>query len=178
MRTALICLMLLACDCGDDTTPADAGADTATTPDSGDRDADRDADVGSARIEVGTGLTDFVEVEDGDDVELVMGSQGGWHVDVALRLYGMEPMDMLIAIHGFDTSSGDEVTIPIERVLTRRRVRDLGDHWLRLGDQAVFMITEASQASDRDLRLEVSATPLDGPTVQAEKRFHVVDRLP
>ena len=151
----------------------DAGRTDAPSPDVG---AGVDASVG--RIEIGTGLTEFIEVADGGDVELVMGPQGGWHVDVALRLYDLDPMDMQLVIEGFYVEDDESATIEIERLLTLRRVRDEGDHYLRVGDQLVFTVTDGSQVEGRDIRIEVQAIQADGGVGRASKVIHVVDLMP
>lgn len=43
---------------------------------------------GPIEIEIGDGLTDFVPLAAGDEVTMVFGPQGGWHVDVAARVTG------------------------------------------------------------------------------------------
>ena len=40
---------------------------------------------GDPWLELGTGVTEFEPLDDGDDIELVAGAQGGWHLDAALR---------------------------------------------------------------------------------------------
>lgn len=174
-RFGSLLVVLLACSgCpSDDDVPVDAADVDVPRTDVG---AGVDASVG--RIEIGTGLTDFIEVEDGGDVELVMGPQGGWHVDVALRLYDLDPMDMQLTIEGFDITDDESATIQIERLLTLRRVREEDDHYLRVGDQLVFTVADGSQAEGRDIRIEVQATQADGGVGRASKVIHVVDLMP
>jgi hypothetical protein len=40
-------------------------------------------------VSLGTGTEDFVEVQDGDEVIIVFGPQGGYHLDGSLRLQGL-----------------------------------------------------------------------------------------
>jgi hypothetical protein len=49
-------------------------------------------------IEVGTGEWRFEPLEDGQDVPLVFGSQGGYHVWVSYRTGGLDPVDVRIEI--------------------------------------------------------------------------------
>lgn len=137
-----------------------------------------DVDASTGRVEIGTGLTEFIDIDDGDDVELVMGPQGGWHVDVALRLYDLDPADMQLLIEGFYVEDDESATIQIERLLTLRRVRDEGDHFLRVGDQLVFTVADGSLVEGRDIRIEVQAIQADGGIGRASKVIHVVDRMP
>ena len=77
---------------------------------------------------------------EGGDVELVNGPQGGWHVDVTMRIYGLDPQELTMRIEGYDAATDESIGIPIERVLTERRVQPEDDHWLRVGDQLIFAI--------------------------------------
>lgn len=154
--------------------PMDAGEN----PDVPRVDVGADVDASTGRVEIGTGLTEFIDIDDGDDVELVMGPQGGWHVDVALRLYDLDPQDMQLLIEGFYVEDDESATIEIERLLTLRRVRDEGDHFLRVGDQLVFTVADGSLVEGRDIRIEVQAIQASGGTGRASKVIHVVDRMP
>lgn len=49
-------------------------------------------------IEVGTGEWTFEPLEDGQDVPLVFGSQGGYHVWASYRAGGIDPQDVRIEI--------------------------------------------------------------------------------
>lgn len=172
MRCLFLLLLSMAFACGDDSPPSDGGADSAA-------DAPVDATLPeTARIEIGTGLTEFIEVPDGGDTELVAGPQGGWHVDIALRLYDLEPEGLFLRIEGEDADTAERVAIPIERVLTARRVRPQGDHLLRLGDQLVMTITMPSEVVDRDIRIRLVARP-EGVSgeVMAERVFHIIDEV-
>ena len=178
MRLLAIALLLGAAPC-DDTPPSrDGGADGGSRDSGAAVDASLDAGEATGRVEIGTGLTDFAPIPEGGEVELVMGPQGGWHIEIATRLYGLEPMDLNLRLQGFDAETGSLITIVVERVLTRRRVRDEGDHYLRLGDQLVFEIGDPSEVIGKRVRIEVDATPVDGPPVHAEKTVLIVDRMP
>jgi len=116
-------------------------------------------------------------------VELVNGPQGGYHVWIAFRLWGIDPEGLLIEAHGYDATSGAEVTIPVERVLTARRVSPEGDHLLRLGDRLVFTTTDPTTIYDRatgvgtDLRITATFTPTTGDPVTSETTTTVVDTM-
>jgi hypothetical protein len=49
-------------------------------------------------LEVGTGEWQFEPLEDGQDVPLVFGSQGGYHVWVSYRARELDPVDVRIEI--------------------------------------------------------------------------------
>jgi len=44
-------------------------------------------------LQLGTGVDAFVALDDGDEVEVVFGPQGGYHVDGSLRVQGIDPGD-------------------------------------------------------------------------------------
>jgi hypothetical protein len=48
------------------------------------------------QVDVGTGTSDFVERADGDPVELVYGSQGGYHVWTAIRVHDERVPDVQV----------------------------------------------------------------------------------
>jgi hypothetical protein len=164
----LLCLCLAFSACGDD-----------APPDDGERDAGPPADLGGEpRVEIGTGVTSFIAIDDGADVELVNGPQGGWHVDVTLRLFQVDPQELTMRIEGYDVTSGDSIGIPIERVLTERRVQPEDDHWLRVGDQLIFAIEGPEEVVDTDVRIEARITTPEGASASAEKVVHVIDEVP
>ncbi len=42
-------------------------------------------------IELGTGVDEFVPLEDGDEMAVILGPQGGYHLDGSLRVQGIDP---------------------------------------------------------------------------------------
>ena len=165
----LLCLVLALAACGDDAPPPDD-----TTP----RDAGELDLGGPPRVEIGTGVTEFVEVADGADVELVNGPQGGWHVDVAMRLYSVDPQELTMRIEGYDAATDMAIGVPIERTLTERRVQREGDHWLRVGDQLIFAIEAPEEVVGSDVRIEARIVTPEGVSAEAQKVVHVVDEAP
>ncbi|MFW6050062.1 MAG: hypothetical protein ACODAU_02740 [Myxococcota bacterium] len=55
-------------------------------------------DAGAAWLEVGGGEWQFEPLEDGQEVELVRGGQGGYHVWVSLRAGGVDPDNVRMSI--------------------------------------------------------------------------------
>lgn len=163
----LLCLCLALSSCGDD--------DTGTDPDMR---VSSDLAGAEPRLEIGTGVTSFVDIDDGAEVELVNGPQGGWHVDVTLRLYDVDPQELTMRIEGYDVATDASIGIPIERVLTERRVQAEGDHWLRLGDQLIFAIDAPDEVVGTDVRVEARITTPEGASARAQKVVHVIDEEP
>ena len=69
-----ICGVLLVGGCGTSVeSDPDAGSDAAT-------DAEGDADPNAPRLVVGTGFSAYEPVDDGDEVRIIEGTQGGFHI--------------------------------------------------------------------------------------------------
>lgn len=63
-------------------------------------------------LELGTGSWRFEALEDGQEVELVKGAQGGWHVWISVRVRGMggEPPPLRLTVAPADGSRPAETT--------------------------------------------------------------------
>ena len=46
-------------------------------------------------LEIGAGATTFETLQDGDPIELVHGPQGGYHLEIALRGFGIDGSDLV-----------------------------------------------------------------------------------
>jgi hypothetical protein len=59
---------------------------------------------GEEFLEVGSGEWRFEPIEDGAEVDLVHGSQGGWHVWISMRTEGLDParveMELVTEVEG------------------------------------------------------------------------------
>ncbi|MFK7999172.1 MAG: hypothetical protein AB8H86_06225 [Polyangiales bacterium] len=182
MNRGIVIVISLLIACGDDNA-ADAGLDAEVDASGGDAQVDASSadvlvepgDAGDSSVVIGLGVVDFTAANDGDDAELVAGPQGGWHVDIALRLFNVEPDGALLTLQGFDAGSGDALTVPIARRLTRSRVRRVDDHWLRLGDQMVFDVGDPAEVTGRDVRLTATIAEAEGRETSGELRVHIVD---
>ena len=74
------------------------------------------ADDADRALELGTGSWRFEPVEDGQEVELIRGAQGGWHVWVALRTTGVDDdqLPMVLEVQPADDSRPAQITeVPI-----------------------------------------------------------------
>lgn len=181
-RFTILASSLLLAACGGNSGAADSGlaVDSGRTRDSGTA-----GDASSAsRVEIGGGIDAFEPFGPGTTAELVHGPQGGYHVQIAFRMWGIDPEGLLVQAHGYDATTGDEITIPAERVLTARRVSMEGDHLLRLGDRLIFNATDPTTIYDpatmtgTELRVTATLTPTSGDPVTAETTTTVVDLTP
>jgi len=104
-RLSFLCLLLIwsACSGGDDspdskTSDSGPGTDTPTSPtglataETSDSASDIDCEaMGDLTVEIGTGEVEFVPLNEGDEVIIVHGPQGGWHISVGARVSNAYP---------------------------------------------------------------------------------------
>src|SRR5688500_8056715 len=97
----------LAIGCGEEDGATDAGTTSDAT-----RGVDSGMPGGSGRLELGTGTTAFQEIGGtSPTLDLVHGPQGGWHVDLAVRIYVADPEGMILAYEGRDPATGMVITM-------------------------------------------------------------------
>lgn len=97
---------------------------------------------GDATLEVGTGADAFEPLTDGDDLVLVMGPQGGYHVWGSLRATGVVPGDPLNLADPKNPLIGLSLWVNGEMVGgyqgLPRGLREDGDAWVRVGETVVL----------------------------------------
>lgn len=64
---------------------------------------------GLPELEVGTGFDQFIGLEDGDDIAIVRGSQGGYHMDLSARMSRLCPIVYLRASVWLDPGDGGDL---------------------------------------------------------------------
>jgi hypothetical protein len=162
MRTAsflfvALVVALVVDGCGDDVV-ADSGASDAGA------DARSDGTAEGPRVELGTGVANFVEIPVTDpEMELIAGPQGGWHLNVSARLYDLTIPDLLLTYRA--EQDGVTVAGPVVFLLSERRLVRDGERWLRQGDQLIFAITGPADVVGERVDVIVLAEPTDGPAV-------------
>ncbi|MDQ3033381.1 MAG: hypothetical protein M3Y87_13255 [Myxococcota bacterium] len=157
--SAVLALVLVGC--GAEPVPnGDAGASITPMP----------------RVQLGTGTSSFVELpETGGTVELVMGPQGGYHVDVAIRIWDLDP-DRISVIYEVARVDGAVLSTTPFVFDPGRFVRE-GDHLVHTGDFTVLEITGPADVTGDEVELRVVATAQDGTTAMDARRATVVDEL-
>jgi hypothetical protein len=123
-----------------------------------------------ARVELGTGTSTFVALPaTGGTMELVHGPQGGYHVEVATRLWGLAPEGLVLTYSARRTSDGTVVsTTPY--VLTAARVVREGDHLLRAGDITIFDVADPPSLVGQTIEVTVTARLPDGSIEVSDSR--------
>jgi hypothetical protein len=166
LRASLLLVILALAGCPKEDVPSgDAGP-----PD----DAGAPGDAAAARLVLGTGTDVFTPIpETGAELGLVYGPQGGWHLDAAVQLYGLEPDGLLLGYEIHDATTGENLGMPLTFRLQRRFVEQEGDHWVRVGDRAIFDIMSDAEVLGRVVELRATATRPEG-TMAADARVLTV----
>lgn len=125
-------------------------------------------------LSIGQGAVAFTALEE-DHVEVVFGPQGGWHIEPAVRAWGL-PVDGLVLTYDLLDAAGASRVIAVEARLSEDRVVPLADGgWERVGDRLVLEITSAEEVVGERFGLSVSAAPVDGAPVAVALEVTLVD---
>lgn len=133
------------------------------------------ASLGDPWIELGVGRQAWEPF--GEDAELVFGSQGGWHVDLALRFGGWEPDGVALEYRAVAVETDEQVSYLTTAVLSEASVLADDDAWERVGDRVVFEIESDDEVLGRAVRFEVLASRGD-VELQDEVTAELVDEIP
>lgn len=128
-------------------------------------------------IEVGGGLLAFEPF--GDETEMVMGLQGGWHIDVSTRFYDVDAVDLQLSIVGVTPETNEQVTRTVDRLLLERHTEvGAGGVRTRAGDRLILDIESPADITGRPLLIRVTGTSADGVVARGEASVVVVDLEP
>ncbi len=133
--------------------------------------------VAGVWLEVGHGLSRYQRLETGDGVELVLGSQGGWHIDLAALFGGTNPEGHFIVYRVWDPERRAQISYPIKAFVEPDRVTAKGDgSFEQVGIRTVFAIDEPSEVLGKTWLAE--AELIVGPDVFVDAcAFTVVDEV-
>ncbi len=129
-------------------------------------------------VDVGHGLSNYAPIADGDRLEMVLGSQGGWHVDLAARFGGTRPEDHFAIYRIWDLQRTAQISYPLKEFVTPDNVTTREDGTFdQVGVRTVFAITSPAEVQDREWLIEIEL--IDGPDVILDERVVVVvDEVP
>jgi len=127
---------------------------------------------GETWAELGTGEWEFVSLTDEQEVDLIFGSQGGYHVWASIRTEGLDPSRVMLEV---ETQVGDD-SRPAEhsRVPVDLEVDEVTGVQQFIGWPAV--LAHPGCAVDRMIRVHVTLTDRRG--VVAGDECYVMPRLP
>ena len=129
--------------------------------------------TGDPWIELGTGQYLFGSLSEGDDIELVAGPQGGWHVDVSLRFGGFGPSGIVLSYEAVH-ENGEAISFVTQAVLSSKSVLADGEGWQRVGDRIVLDIAAPAEVVGSSVVLHVNATLSEQSWVD-QRTVRVVD---
>lgn len=104
---ALLTLALVGCT--DDSPSDDDGVATCSVDDLFVAEHCGETYCGLPTVEVGSGATEFEPLEDGDEVDIWFGSQGGYHIDFAAEMTALCPIVYLHATLWLDPGDGSDL---------------------------------------------------------------------
>lgn len=168
MKRAWTMLAAWAAGCGEggEAGPTDAGPPAVEV-----------AVTGPARVELGAGTTRFEALAEGGTIELVLGPQGGWHLDLTVRAVNLPPDGVTLRYEVRDDTRATPWNFPVAASLNARRVVADGEGWVRVGDRAVFDVRAASEVEGRVLRVTVRAERGGAAVAEDSRALRVVDAV-
>ena len=131
-------------------------------------------DAGPPSLALGTGLTRFEALDDGDEVFVILGPQGGYHLLGSLHASNINPGNPK------DLSDPSNPTIVFEVFSGADRVDAMASTYTQglkpatdgvemVGRQVILDIANDSQLEGQTLRFVVTVMDTDGVTVRSEK---------
>ncbi len=132
-----------------------------------------DGVFGDPWLELGTGALAWQALAEGDPIELVAGSQGGWHLDASVWFGGFGPGGVRLVYEAVDTEA-QSVSFVTQAGLVVQNVLAAEGGWQRVGDRIVLDIEDASEVVGEDLVLRVTAS-VGEQTFSDERLVTVVD---
>jgi hypothetical protein len=126
-----------------------------------------------ATLAVGAGPSSYAPLEDGDELSLHMGIQGGWHVYPAARGRGVGPENCVLAYDLLEPDTGESLALSRNILLANNRVLwNDDDSWDRFGD-ALIISGLNTYVLGRELDL-VAVLSEDGAMLLADTRRVIV----
>jgi hypothetical protein len=120
-------------------------------------------------LEIGTGELDFESLADGDDVQVIRGPQGGYHILGSLRMRGIEAgntsdlRDPSNPTTSFRVLDGATQLAPFAS-FTQGIDDSIDDDWSHamVGRLVILDITDDEEVTGREIRFEVEVATASG----------------
>ena len=151
----------------------DSSADFEVRPPDPSRPTGEDGVFGDPWVELGTGTTAWQPLDDGASVELVAGSQGGWHIDATTWFGGFGPAGVQLVYEAVGTDAKPMSFVTYAEVF-ESSVLEADDGWHRVGDRIVLDIASPDEVVGETLVLRVTVA-LGEQTWSDERRVLVTD---
>lgn len=166
-HSTLILLLLTAC--GEQAPTADGGfpADA----ESG-LDASVLEDAGGPSLEIGTGVDRFEELVEGQEIEIILGPQGGgrwggFHVWHGVKTQGFDPEGIMLSFRTYLADTREEIASQERRA---NLIPLDGTSYVAYGIAPPFL--DCCKAEDQDIILAVEIRDATGRTGTSEKQAH------
>ena len=154
-------------DTNDSSADFEVGAPDPTRP------LETDGVFGDPWVVLGGGSMTWVPPAQGADIELVAGSQGGWHLDVSVWFGGFGPGGVQLSYKAVDTAA-NRVSFVTQAELFEVSVVPAEEGWYRFGDRIVLDIQGTGEVVGEELILRVTAG-LEEQAWSDELRVLIVD---
>src|SRR5262249_30726434 len=115
--------------------------------------------------------------ETGAELELIAGTQGGFHVWVTARIWDLNPEGLVIAYEGTPVGASAPISYPTEIAVRQSDLVREGDHWVRAGDFLRFMISGPADIVGTEVDVRITATCVGGASAEDVRRATIVDRM-
>lgn len=128
-------------------------------------------------VELGTGLGSFeVLPDEGAELELVHGPQGGWHVHLSMRMRGITPTSVVYEV----TRLSDGRVLAVLPLGVREGTFVPREDGLaeRVGDFAILEITDPSELVGEDVRAVGTLYDADARAYADARVARVIDLVP
>lgn len=128
-------------------------------------------DGAQAVLELGTGSRTFAPLADGDEVPIIHGPQGGWHLWGSLRVQGLQPKRLAVT---FDVSLEGPPALGLSSNSYTLDLVKSGSAWQWSG--LLGLVPDPVPVDGRVVVLSMAVTDTNGVTLHDTRR--VVARLP
>lgn len=129
-------------------------------------------------LELGAGRTAFVELDaDAPTLEIISGPQGGWHLEVTLRLSHYDEEPLVLDYQALDLE-GRSLGFPAEYAVDVDRLLEVdGERFVRVGDRVVFDVPDPDLVRGLQIRVTCRASRGDQELAATEETVLLIDEV-
>jgi hypothetical protein len=132
--------------------------------------------TGPPGAELGVGPVGFTPLEDGAEVEVSHGVQGGWHISVAARLSNLE-VDGVRLRYELRAPGGELIGIPGDYLLSPALVFQDDDQAIHTNGRILLELADRDAVVDTQRVLSLDVQTAGGEPLQDARRVTIVDRI-
>ena len=128
-------------------------------------------------IEIGTGTDSFIPILDGEDIELIAGPQGGWHIEAAIRFQSVDPNSLKLTYEIHEPDQTLILNFAAIRLLDSGLVKREGEFYVRAGDIVILRIQTPAEIVGKEVEFDLTAEPQSGTVLKDRRRLIIVDNI-